>query len=36
VQLKTYIRELGLSPSARTGLPAGPGDDDEDEDDIFD
>lgn len=30
-QLKTYIRELGLSPSARTGLPSRPdegGDDD--------
>ncbi len=21
-QLKTYVRELGLSPAARTGLPA--------------
>lgn len=30
-QLKTYIRELGLSPSARTGVPARKdGDDDED------
>ena len=36
VQLKTYIRELGLSPSARTGLPAGMSDDGDDEDDIFD
>lgn len=33
-QLKTYIRELGLSPSARTGLPSKP--DDGDEDDPFD
>lgn len=32
VQLKTYIRELGLSPSARTGMapPKGNGDDDGD------
>lgn len=36
VQLKTYIRELGLSPSARTGIPAGMGGDEDDEDDIFD
>ncbi len=36
VQLKTYIRELGLSPSARTGLPSTPGGDDEDDDGIFD
>ena len=36
VQLKTYIRELGLSPSARTGIPAGMGDGEDDEDDIFD
>lgn len=33
-QLKTYIRELGLSPSARTGLPPKP--DEGDEDDGFD
>lgn len=30
-QLKTYIRELGLSPSARTGVPPKPGADDEDD-----
>ncbi len=34
-QLKTYIRELGLSPSARTGLPSRP-DDGDDDDDAFD
>lgn len=28
-QLKTYIRELGLSPLARTGVPSKPEDDDE-------
>jgi P27 family predicted phage terminase small subunit len=33
-QLKVYIRELGLSPSARAGLKP-PGDDD-DGDDVFD
>lgn len=33
-QLKTYIGELGLSPSSRTRLPPGGGDDDGD--DIFD
>ena len=33
-QLKTYIRELGLSPSARTGLPSRP--DDGDDEDPFD
>lgn len=33
-QLKTYIRELGLSPSARTGVPPKPGADDDD--DVFD
>lgn len=33
-QLKTYIRELGLSPSARTGVPPKPGSDDDDS--IFD
>lgn len=36
VQLKTYIRELGLSPSARTGLPSMPAGGDDDEDGIFD
>lgn len=35
-QLKTYIRELGLSPSARTGLPSAPTGGDDDEDGIFD
>lgn len=35
-QLKTYVRELGLSPSARTSLPATVGADGDDEDDIFD
>lgn len=34
-QLKTYIRELGLSPAARTGLPSSPAGED-DEDDVFD
>lgn len=34
-QLKTYVRELGLSPSARTSIPATVTSDD-DEDDIFD
>lgn len=29
-QLKTYIRELGLSPLARTGVPQKPGDDSDD------
>lgn len=33
-QFKTYIRELGLSPSARTGVPSRK--DDDDEDDPFD
>ncbi|WP_426302760.1 phage terminase small subunit P27 family [Arthrobacter sp. R-11] len=33
-QLKTYIRELGLSPASRTGLPSKP--DGDDEDDPFD
>ena len=33
-QFKTYIRELGLSPSARTGVPSRK--DDDGEDDIFD
>ena len=32
-QFKTYIRELGLSPSARTGVPSRKDDDDED---VFD
>lgn len=35
-QLKTYVRELGLSPSARTSIPSAPGTDDDDEDSIFD
>lgn len=30
-QFKTYIRELGLSPSARTGVPSIPGGSDEDD-----
>ena len=33
-QFKTYIRELGLSPSARTGVPSRK--DDDDDDDPFD
>lgn len=33
-QFKTYIRELGLSPSARTGVPSRK--DDDGEDDVFD
>lgn len=33
-QFKTYIRELGLSPSARTGVPARR--DDDGEEDVFD
>lgn len=35
-QLKTYVRELGLSPSARTSIPSTPGAEDDDEDAIFD
>lgn len=35
-QLKTYIRELGLSPSARTGVPPREDDDGPDDEDPFD
>lgn len=34
-QLKTYIRELGMSPAARSSIPGKPGGDDDD-DDVFD
>lgn len=35
-QLKTYVRELGLSPAARTAIPSRPDDGSGDDDDPFD